>query len=36
MVFEERGAAERAVQAYEFDADMRLTIPQDRRYRCVF
>lgn len=35
MVFEERAAAERAVQAYEFDQDMRVTIPQDKKYRCV-
>lgn len=36
VVFEERAAAERAVQAYEFDQDMRVTIPQDKKYRCVF
>lgn len=36
MVFEERAAAERAVTGYEFDQDMRVTIPQDKKYRCVF
>lgn len=35
VVFEERAAAERAVKAYEFDQDMRVTIPQDKKYRCV-
>lgn len=35
VVFEERAAAERAAQAYEFDQDMRVTIPQDKKYRYV-
>jgi hypothetical protein len=33
VVFEERAAAERAVQAYEFDEETRVTIPQDKKYR---
>lgn len=33
IIFDERSAAERAVAAYEFDANMRLSIPADRKYK---